>query len=50
MFQQWDGNKWVKLGDPIEPMHDLTSAMIKEAAAKYAAEKGITPRDCSKEG
>ena len=50
MFQQWDGNKWVKLGDPIEPMHDLTSSMIKEAAAKYAAEKGITPRDCLKEG
>jgi len=24
--------------------------MVEEAAAKYAAEKKITPRDCSKEG
>jgi branched-chain amino acid transport system substrate-binding protein len=24
--------------------------MIEESAAKYAKEKGITPRDCSKEG
>jgi hypothetical protein len=24
--------------------------MIEESAAKYAKEKNITPRDCSKEG
>jgi branched-chain amino acid transport system substrate-binding protein len=28
---------------------DMTRKMVEESAAKYAAEKKITPRDCSKE-
>jgi branched-chain amino acid transport system substrate-binding protein len=28
----------------------LVRKMIEESAAKYAAEKNIKPRDCSKEG
>ena len=29
---------------------ELVRTMVNESAAKYAAEKKITPRDCSKEG
>ena len=47
LFQQWDGNKWVKV-DEIAPMTDFVWKRIKASAAKYAKEKGITPRDCSK--
>ena len=46
MFQQWDGNKWVKISDPIQPMHDLVREMVESEAAKYAKEKAITPRTC----
>jgi branched-chain amino acid transport system substrate-binding protein len=48
LFQQWDGEKWVLTGDSIAPMKDFVRGMIEESAAKYAKEKGITPRDCSK--
>jgi len=47
-IQQWDGSKWVNTGDVIEPMKDYVRKMVEESAAKYAKEKGITPRDCSK--
>jgi branched-chain amino acid transport system substrate-binding protein len=47
-IQQWDGQKWVMTGDVITPMTDFVRGMIEESAAKYAKEKGITPRDCSK--
>jgi branched-chain amino acid transport system substrate-binding protein len=45
-IQQWDGEKWVMTGDVITPMKDFVRKMIEESAAKYAKEKGITPRDC----
>ena len=45
-FQQWDGQKWVSIGKPIEPMKDYIRKMIEKSAAKYAKEKGITPRKC----
>lgn len=47
-IQQWDGSKWVNTGDVIEPMKDYVRKMVEESAAKYAKEKNITPRDCSK--
>ena len=31
------------------PTDAILEPMVKDAAAKYAAEKKITPRDCSKE-
>ena len=43
-FQQWDGTKWSMISDWIKPYHELTRKMILESAAKYAKEKGITPR------
>jgi len=48
-MQQWDGAKWVSLTDWIEGNKSLIHPLFKADAAKYAKEKGITPRDCSKE-
>jgi branched-chain amino acid transport system substrate-binding protein len=45
LFQQWDGEKWVKI-DELKPMFEFVRPRIKASAAKYAQEKGITPRSC----
>ena len=41
----WDGTKWVAAGTET-PMNDFIRPMIEESAAKYAKEKGITPKKC----
>jgi branched-chain amino acid transport system substrate-binding protein len=48
-FQQWDGKKWNVISDWIEADRAMLRPMIEESAAQYAKEKGIAPRDCSKE-
>jgi branched-chain amino acid transport system substrate-binding protein len=48
-FQQWDGERWKIITDWIPADQGLVRPRIEESAAKYAKEKGITPRDCSKE-
>jgi branched-chain amino acid transport system substrate-binding protein len=48
-FQQWDGTKWKSITDWIAPEKELVRAKIEASAMAYAKEKGITPRDCSKE-
>ena len=48
-FQQWDGKKWKVVTDWIKSDQSIVRPMIEESAAAYAKEKGITPRDCSKE-
>jgi branched-chain amino acid transport system substrate-binding protein len=48
-FQQWDGKQWKVLTDWIASDQKLVRPMIEASAAQYAKEKGITPRDCSKE-
>jgi branched-chain amino acid transport system substrate-binding protein len=48
-FQQWDGEKWQVVTDWIAADRELLRPIIEESAAKYAKEKGITPRDCGKE-
>ncbi len=45
LFQQWDGEKWVRIGETT-PMNDFVRPLIEESAAQYAKEKGITPRKC----
>ena len=45
-FQQWDGAQWNMITDWIQPYRALVREMIEESAAKYAKEKGITPRSC----
>jgi branched-chain amino acid transport system substrate-binding protein len=48
-FQQWDGKQWKVISDWIASDQKLVRPMIEASAAQYAKEKGITPRDCSKE-
>ena len=48
-IHQWDGKKWSFVSDWIKGNEPMLRAMVEEAAKKYAAEKKITPRDCSKE-
>ena len=44
MFQEWTGNKWEQVSDWIETDQSIVRPMIEAEAAKYAEEKGITPR------
>ncbi len=48
-FQQWDGTQWKVITDWVDSDRPLVRGMIEESAAAYAKEKGIKPRDCSKE-
>ncbi len=43
-FQQWDGEKWNSISDWIQTDQSIVRPMIEASAAKYAKEKGITPR------
>jgi branched-chain amino acid transport system substrate-binding protein len=45
-FQQWDGKQWQVLTDWIAPDQALVRPLVEAAAARYAQEKGITPRNC----
>jgi branched-chain amino acid transport system substrate-binding protein len=45
----WDGKNWSYTSDWYTSDQKMLAPMVKAAAAKYAAEKKITPRDCSKE-
>src|SRR5690606_21313486 len=47
-FQQWDGQKWNVISDWVQADRALLRPIIEASAAKYAREKGITPRDCSR--
>ena len=46
---QWDGKKWNVISDWYTGDDAVIMPIVKDTAAKYAAEKKITPRDCSKE-
>jgi branched-chain amino acid transport system substrate-binding protein len=48
-FQQWDGARWKIISDWVHPDRALLRPIIEASAAKYAKEKGIKPRDCSRE-
>jgi len=45
----WDGEHWSYTSDWYQSDAKLLRPMIEASSHKYAAEKGITPRDCSKE-
>jgi branched-chain amino acid transport system substrate-binding protein len=47
--QQWDGKRWKIISDWYTARAELTDILVKDVSTKYAAEKKITPRDCSKE-
>lgn len=38
-IQQWDGSKWNKVTDPIEPMVDVVRPLLEEAAENYVSDK-----------
>ena len=46
--QQWDGAAWKIISDWYTADRAVLDKLVAEQAAKYAAEKKITPRDCSK--
>lgn len=48
-FQQWDGTKWNVISDWVQADRALLRPIIEKSSRLYAKEKGITPRDCSKE-
>jgi branched-chain amino acid transport system substrate-binding protein len=48
-FQKWMGTEWVPISGWIPSDQGLVRPMIDASAAKYAKDKNITPRDCSKE-
>ncbi|KAG8148740.1 ABC transporter permease [Burkholderia catarinensis] len=48
-FQQWDGRKWNVISGWVQADRALLRPIIEKSALAYAKEKGITPRDCSKE-
>jgi branched-chain amino acid transport system substrate-binding protein len=45
-FQQWDGQQWTVITDWIDTDQALVRPLVEAAAAKYAQDKGITPRVC----
>jgi branched-chain amino acid transport system substrate-binding protein len=45
-FQQWDGTQWNAITDWIATDQALIRPLVEASAARYAQEKGITPRDC----
>jgi branched-chain amino acid transport system substrate-binding protein len=45
-FQQWDGTQWTVLTDWMPPDQALVRPLVEASGAKYAQEKGITPRAC----
>ena len=46
---QWDGKKWNVISDYYTGDDSVLAPLVKDVAGKYAVEKKITPRDCSKE-
>jgi branched-chain amino acid transport system substrate-binding protein len=45
-FQQWNGKQWIVLTDWIAPDQAIVRPLVEASAARYAQEKGITPRTC----
>ena len=45
----WDGKQWSYTSDWLEADKKVEQPLIEASAKAYAAEKKITPRDCSKE-
>jgi branched-chain amino acid transport system substrate-binding protein len=48
-FQQWLGTRWNVISDWIAGDPALVRQLVEAAAARYARERGIAPRECAKE-
>ena len=45
---QWDDDQFVQVADWLEPLDPpFIRQLIEESAANFAADNGITPRECS---
>ncbi|MFQ5773068.1 MAG: ABC transporter substrate-binding protein [Kiloniellaceae bacterium] len=47
VIQQWDGEKWNIVSDWVSPIRTVVRPMIEKAAAEYAKENNIAPRNCT---
>jgi branched-chain amino acid transport system substrate-binding protein len=47
-LQQWDGKSWKIISDYYKADLSILDPIVKDTATKYAKDKGIAPRDCSK--
>jgi branched-chain amino acid transport system substrate-binding protein len=43
-MQQWDGKKWIKVSDWIEPMKDKVQPLLEQAAAEYVQKNTGWPK------
>ena len=43
-MQEWDGAKWVKVTEPIEPMTDRVKPLLDAAAKEYAEKNTGWPK------
>ena len=43
-MQQWDGTKWVKVSDWLEPMKDKVRPMLEAAAKEYVSKDPAWPK------
>jgi len=48
-FQQWDGKQWKLISDWVQADRALLRPIIEDSSIKYAKEKSITVRDCTKD-
>jgi branched-chain amino acid transport system substrate-binding protein len=48
-IETWDGKQWIVAPGVLHADNSIIRPMIASSAAKYAAEKKITKRDCAKE-
>ena len=44
IMQQWDGTKWVKVSDWIEPMKDKVMPLLEAAAKDYVGKNAGWPK------
>jgi branched-chain amino acid transport system substrate-binding protein len=47
--QQWDGKEWKIISDWYTANQGITEPLVKDVSTKYATDKKIDARDCSKE-
>jgi branched-chain amino acid transport system substrate-binding protein len=47
--QQWDGKNWTVISDWYTANQSTTGPLVRENSEKYATEKKLVVRDCSKE-
>jgi branched-chain amino acid transport system substrate-binding protein len=48
-IQQWDGAAWRIISDWYTADETVVEPIVQEVSARYAAQRNITPRDCSQE-